>query len=381
MRLKSFISLLPCAVLLVQAAAFAFETDQYNLPPQPLADIGAEVSRYAEENLRKAVDKINREIADRQNCLSVVDVKVKKAKCDSPDKERRELARLRSENAAAKAVYDLLGAGLPPFTNSGTWMESHRFAAQPARYRTGYRKSIFLTFPTDYVGIGSTVNVYGAEFGTDKIAHFFQQGYDYYEIYNRAIAEGLAPNEAIAKAVEWGKKSERTFYGTLVTGVYSNADLCANYAGMRFYQGLTKEIKIGDETRAAVLILKNGFWTFNENADSRRDFIKPFVSEHFNEALNPSIFTKHFGLRAFVRHTVKKQSCKQWLARRSDFSQADYNKISGNLKLWHGEDYGFTDSRNFITIADTCFAAENQNAENSANPRSEIKENLFWLKF
>ncbi|CAN5876298.1 hypothetical protein BH24ACI1_BH24ACI1_14180 [soil metagenome] len=35
----------------------AFETDQYNLPAPPLADIGDEVSEYTEENLKKAIDK------------------------------------------------------------------------------------------------------------------------------------------------------------------------------------------------------------------------------------------------------------------------------------------------------------------------------------
>ena len=32
--------------------------------------------------------------------------------------------------------------------------------------------------------------------------------------------------------------------------------------------------------------------------------------------------------------------------------------MSQALRLWHGEDYGFTDSEDFVTIANTCFEGE-----------------------
>jgi hypothetical protein len=356
MRLPTVIRLFLCAVLLMQPiSAFAFETDQYNLPPKPLADIGDEVSQYAEQNLRKAVGKINAEILLRQSCLENNSKTLGKTKCNSHENERAKLRFLRSEDAVAREVYNLLGSGIPPFTSSGTWMELHRFNARPARYKTSYEKSIFFVWLADYLTISSTVKIYGSQFGTDKIAHFFQQGYIYYKIYNRALAEGLTPEKAAQKAIQWGQKTERTFYGTIVSGVYSNADLCANYVGMKFYQGLTRPVKIGNETRPAVLLLKNGVWTFNESVDLQKILIKPFISDHFNEALNPSVFTKHLGLRSYVRRTVRKQNCKQWLNQYPNLSQADFGNALLALKLWNGEDYGFTDSENFITISNTCF--------------------------
>ncbi|MGI8469205.1 MAG: hypothetical protein ACR2N3_12215 [Pyrinomonadaceae bacterium] len=357
MKSQIIIRIFLCFVLLARSTfVFAFETDQYDLPPQPLADIGGEVSQYVEMNVRKAIDKLNREISARQFCLENSDKKSEKVKCDSVEKEREKLALLRSEQSVAREIYNLLGTGVPPFTSSGTWMESHHFNAAPTRYKTDFRNSIFLVFPTDFIGLSSTVNLYGAEFGTDKIAHFFQQGYSYYKIYNRALAEGLAPDEAAEKAVKWGQKTERTIYGTLISGVYSNADLFANYAGMKFYLGLTRQIKIGDDARPPTLILKNGLWEFNGNY-SARNLLKPFISNHLNEAFNPSIFTKMFGLRSYVRRAVRKQSCPQWFKQFPNLSQTGLEKISQSLELWHGEDYGFTRSENFITIADTCFNA------------------------
>ena len=345
--------LLLCITLLLQSSvAFAFETDQYNLPPVPLADIGDEVSEYTEENIQTALTKINAEIVERQACLE--NIIEKKAKCDSPEIERKRLAYLRSEEAIAREVFKLLGDGIIPFTKSGSWMNSHRFRAQPARFKTSYRQSIFVFLPTDYLTISPTVNLYGSQFGTDKIAHFFQQGYTYYRIYERALAKGLTVDAAAKKAVRWGRMTERTYYGTLVGGVFSNADLFANYIGMKFYQGLTRPIKLGNAVRPAILLLKEGSWTINENADPGEALIKPFITDHLNEALNPSLFIP--GLRSSVRGIVKKQSCPQWRKLYPNLLQADLETKSTELKHWNGEDYGFKDSKKFVTIANTCFA-------------------------
>ncbi|HEX8637117.1 MAG TPA: hypothetical protein VF692_03565 [Pyrinomonadaceae bacterium] len=355
---SKIVRLFLCFALLAQSI-FPFETDQFNLPPKPLGDIGDEVSDYTEENVRAATVKLNFEIRARLACLenpankTSSENKSKNIKCGSPDAERARLDYLRSDEAAARAVFKLLGDGIVPFTKSGTWLETHRFKAQPARYKTGYGKSIYAVVPTNYFTISPTVKLYGVEFGTDKIAHFFQQGYDYYKIYNRSLAGGATPAEAVTKAVRWGQMTERTYFGTLVSGVYSNADLCANLVGLKFYQGLTREIEIGGETRPAILIVKDGFWSVNENADLRRILIKPFLTAHLSEALNPSIYVK--ALRSFVRKTVRKRACAQWRARFPKYSQADFARISSDLSEWNGWDYGFKSSENFVTIASVCF--------------------------
>ena len=255
----------------------------------------------------------------------------------------------------SKAVFKPLGGGIPPFTSSGSWMEKHEFKAQPARYKTSFGDSIFKAFPSDYWTISDTVKLYGIEFGTDKIAHIFQQGYTYYKIYERARAKGLSHEQAARKAFKWGRMTERTYYGVLISGLYSNGDLAANFAGMKFYQGLTREIKIGDEMRPAILVLDGGVWKFNENVNLREQLLKPFISEHLNEALNPSIFIKLFRFDSCVRKTVKEKSCPQWREKFPKMTKSDFAAITENLKLWHGEDYGHKDSDRFITIADTCF--------------------------
>lgn len=340
------------ALLISPLAAFAFETDQFNLPPEPLADIGAEVHEYVRENVEKAIDKINDEIKARQSCLE----NSARRNCGSAAETRQRLEYLRSDKAVARAVFKLLGDGIVPFTASGSWMESHRFTAQPARFKTNLKTSIYATFPSNFLTISETVNLYGAQFGTDKIAHIYQQGYTYLRIYERARAKGFSDIEAAKKACDWGRRSERTFYGNLVSGVYSNADLAANYAGLKFYQNLTQPLKIGGETKLPLVVLENGFWAFNRNVNLTENLLKPFVSNHLNEALNSSIYTKAFGLRSSVRGHVAGRACAQWKKIQPNFSKADYETESNSLRKWFGEDYGFTFNSNFITIADTCFA-------------------------
>jgi hypothetical protein len=345
------------SALLTPQLALGFETNQYDLPRQPLADIGSEVSDHVERKLRRAVDKVNGEILALEKCLAAKVAAENPRGCADPRAEQKRLDYLRSEDAIAQAAFDQLGAGVVPFTSMGTWMDSHHFTVQPARYRTSYLKSIFILNPGIALTISPTVKLYGSEFGTDKIAHVFQQGYTYYKAYRRGLAEGATPAEATARAVRWGQKSERTFYGSLVAGVYSNGDLAANYAGLKFYQGLTKAMGIGAGARPALLELRDGTWRFTSQSDEL--LLEPFISDHFNEALNPSIFSKLLGWRWFIRRSVRKRSCDQWRQRYPELSRSALEEMSQSLQLWYGEDYGFTDSEDFVTIANTCFEERN----------------------
>ncbi len=351
MKRRLFTQLFLLAVILLQVQiGFAFETDQYNLPPQPLADIGNEVSDYTEDAVRASVKKVNAEILFRENCSA------KRAKdCDSAENNENQLAYLRSNEAVAREVYKILGGGIVPFTNSGSWLESHQFKAQPARFKPSFGDSLFVRFPTSYFGLASTVKMFDSQFGTDKIAHIFKEGYDYFKEYNKAVKKGLSDNQATVKAVKSGQKTERGIYGTWISGVYSNGDLAANYVGLKFYRGLTIDLEIGTETRPAVLKLKDGSWIFNEPFEMSQMLLKPFISDHLNEALNPSVFTKLFGLNSTVRNILKNRACSQWIQAFPDRLQVAYERRTEALKRWNDEDYGFTESDKFITIANTCF--------------------------
>ena len=100
-------------------------------------------------------------------------------------------------------------------------MDSHHFVAQPARYRTSYWKSIFILNPGIALTISPTVNLYGSEFGTDKIAHVFQQGYTYYKALSASVGgrrdaggsngEGRALGTEIRAHLLWNPGRRRLF--------------------------------------------------------------------------------------------------------------------------------------------------------------------------
>lgn len=347
MKLRTFTIIF---IVIFQATiAFAFETDQYNLPPQPLGDIGIEVSDYTETVVRKAVEQVNAEILRRENCL-INETK----QCDSTEKNQKQLAYLQSDDAVAHEVYEVLGGGIVPYTNSGTWLESNNFKAQPARFKPSFRESLFVFYPTSYFELASTVKMYDSQFGTDKIAHLFQEGYGYFKTYKKAVDKGETENKATEKAIKSGQKSERGIYGTFISGVFSNADLAANYVGLKFYRGFTEDMNINGKLRPSVLKLKDGVWTINEDFNMPEMLLKPFISNSLNEALTPSGFTKLFGLRSQVRKVLLR-NCPNWRVQNPNLTQTDFETLTDSLKRWNNEDYGFTENKNFVTIANTCF--------------------------
>src|SRR5438105_1477567 len=130
MKAQTTVLALVLSALLVPGIATAFETDQYNLPPKPLADIGVEVTNHVELKLRKAVDRVNAEILMRQKCLAQRTEDKSAGICGSRSDDLLRLEYLRSEDAIAREAFAQLGDGVPPFTRMGTWMDSHHFLNQ-----------------------------------------------------------------------------------------------------------------------------------------------------------------------------------------------------------------------------------------------------------
>jgi hypothetical protein len=339
------LAFLACPVLRTPA----FETDQFNLPPVPLADIGDEITDYVGGQIALAAAKINDQITSAELC-----VETKKKGCASTDKTRNELDHLRSEQPLARAVYDQLSGGNLMTTKFGKWIDDHKFRAQPASYKAPYLESIYLIKPSNYVTLSPTIRMYGHEFGIDKLEHLFQQGYEYYQRVNKALKEGKSREEAVRKAIEWGKFTERTYYGILTSGVYSNADLNANFIGLRFYEGLARNVRIGDSTRPAMLELKDGRWHLAEMDTLREHLLRPFVGEHLNEAYNPSAY--RFTLVGAVKRAVKRHACGEWRQRFPSLSAAQLVDEAKELELWHGEDYGHTVRGGMVNISDVCFS-------------------------
>ena len=76
----------------------------------------------------------------------------------------------------------------------------------------------------------------------------------------------------------------------LTTGIRSNADLAANYAGFKFYRNLTEEVRIGDRVMPPMLVRQGPYWRLNDQVQPDSDFFTAFITPHWNEALNPNVY-------------------------------------------------------------------------------------------
>lgn len=76
--------------------------------------------------------------------------------------------------------------------------------------------------------LSDVVEINGHLVGLDKIGHFFAEGWAYFE---RTHEDG----ERLQDAMDWGSRQEAGKFGYATTGIYSFADLVANFHGWRFW--------------------------------------------------------------------------------------------------------------------------------------------------
>ena len=143
---------------------------------------------------------------------------------------------------------------------------------QPSRYESIYRgHPLWATRVAALFGVGPTIKINGQLVGSDKLGHFLSQGRKFYRRYLKYLDE--------SKAAEHSAYTERALFGQMTTGVYSNADLVANYEGYLFYRSLFEDDIIPG--KPAILAWVDDGWVIQ----------RPFtwadhVNEYWDEALN-----------------------------------------------------------------------------------------------
>ena len=295
--------------------ALASETDQFTTPPAPLYDIGPDLSR-------KVVEIIE---SDRTG-----------------EEPERFLSEWVGHNIFASQLV--------------RWVKEIRVPEGPVTFLPSMFDSIYRVAlspaPASFLFDSPTVHVHGYYMGTDKIDHFFQQGHEYFELVTKDEAKGSDTAEAIAAAVAHGVKQEHTYYGTLASGVYSNADLAANYAGMKFYLNLRHPVRIGERTWPPLLEQSREGWRLRPGIDPDR-LLELFLSNHLDESLNPSRYRfSRWSIGSLIRGR-----CDRWARFYAD--RLDLVAPSGQsfANTWFGEEYGhWLPPSDEVSIATECDA-------------------------
>jgi len=214
------------------------------------------------------------------------------------------------EGKFARAIYWKLGGP--------HWVDHiERFAmrspevARLPRGRTIYSFPPLFTSPVlFFFGVGERLKVAEVMIGSDKLGHFFSQGYKYFRRSRRGWSED--------RFVTWGSRVEGWLFGQYTTRVFSNADMVANYEGLLFYRGLFAD---------GVLPGKGRIVAFEQG---RARILRPFsfrdhVNDYWDEALNPSLYGASLG-----RHVARQlaELCPAYLEQPKLFVTAHEEELA-----------------------------------------------------
>jgi hypothetical protein len=344
--------------------ALAHETDNFRLPlDAEMADLGEFLEGVHTLALEEAVEQVN---AGVEEALQLKD----------PEARSQRLARWHDPVRLAGAVASSFGATvLETGTVGGALDDSWAHQTYPGRLtkHSGMWMNFSAHFPLDprilfMLVQAPTIRASGVYFGTDKLTHFHHLGWSYYKMYRSLLASGSSKEEACRKVIEHhaegGLLAEGNLYGRLGTGVYSNADMAANYAGFKFFLNLTEPVMLAGTERQPLLVRCGAFWRLNDQVRPRSGWFRPFISDHWNEALNPCYYdwTLRAGIRRVLRHRA--EPIVQFYTSKAGrpMDAAYYDTLARELSTYYGEPYGhFGQLNKLMTIGNTCLPALTSN--------------------
>jgi hypothetical protein len=232
------------AFCVAPALAGAYETDQFSNRLHPLKDSTAVLD-----------ERVNRSIAD------------------AAASQRGT----RSERRVVDAIFHDIG-GYHWVDKIERWaMNSDQVDRNtPDRYDSIYQgHPLWATRVAALFGVGPTIKVNHTLIGSDKLGHFLSQGRKFWRRYQKYHDE--------RKAAEQSAFTERALFGQMTTGVYSNADLVANYEGYRFYRSLFEDDIVPG--KPAILAWDNDHWVVQ----------RPFTwADHVNAYWDEALNINHF---------------------------------------------------------------------------------------
>lgn len=200
--------------------SLAFEVDNFTNRYKPLQDSRDSMNGEVNKRLVKAADAASG-IVDRAVTLFTKGAN----QCDKDE--------LYDE------VYDEVGGwvigSLEGYAEDNDKIKKHSESKEAIYYKDG-RAMVGAGPILKIFGTHSSINMNGHYIGTDKFGHFFDEGYKYFKEFKKKSKF----SEGILHALKYGEELENGEYGLASTGVFSNADLMANYSGLQFWMALTE---------------------------------------------------------------------------------------------------------------------------------------------
>jgi hypothetical protein len=258
------------ATFLLMKDASALETDNYLVWKRDLQDSSAVINEYFQKNL----EEVRRE---NLSCSALI---------------KKVAHRFRSFLVHDNPVENYLFKTL----DKNAIFPRTLFFVEESIYRDPY------LFYIPQFGLAPNIQVNGYYFGTDKLSHFAWVGYLYYKARN------------LEKAIEYGIQDEKTLHGYWASGVFSYADLEANYQGYLFYSSLCDKSQAFDIRRYV-----NGNWDESYNLSYRIEAnwkkVAPVLREEYCPMrTDPEVLARF----AYYHQNSSKSASMEFLEKRSD---------------------------------------------------------------
>jgi hypothetical protein len=355
-----------CVVLILLGVSpgMAHETDQYTVPAgEELVELGDYFNDYfiaaIEEGVRRANRRIDVVLGGDGSQFDPSDSKYGSGALRTYDTSTsgQALGYLYSGEAVAYYVRKSIPDAVTLIEGLERDLHSKRVTEQYPDQIVAYHPSDFdcvyakVHFPLDPRSIfrlwrASSVKVNGTYLGTDKIGHFVDMGYHYYKVYTRLREKkGLGERKAMYgafHAFDTGLLSETSVLGYATAGAYSNADMTSNYVGCLFYRNLTEPVRLKGQIRPAIVIRSGDFWKLNDHVKGEPDFFSWFISDHYDEALNPSHYEG--GMQKPMRKAIRNrwESLADWYADEDDNRRSPeyFRNLMYELTTYYNNDYG-----------------------------------------
>lgn len=194
-------------LLIFSMTAFATEVDYFTKRYIPLEDSAPKLNAYMNESIDEAVKEAN----GRSNCEL---------------QPRGSEVKLYSE--LNKIIGGIVWAKIEKKITDTNFVENHLVVKRNSVFRAFNWHNSFALALTK---LGAIINLNGHIVGSDKIGHFIGIGLIYFK---NTDMQG----NSFDSSLRIGISTERGVFGRQSTGVYSYADLAANYDGYFFWSDL-----------------------------------------------------------------------------------------------------------------------------------------------
>lgn len=242
----------------------AAEVDQFTRRNDPLSDSSQLLNLKANQFVKEAIEKLNKDAID----------------CQSLEAEKKLYKELR------KYFANHTKGQLTIYALKSDDIQKRKLKIQDSIFQDwtifdGYLLGKPSANNSD-LALGPLIRMNDVVVGTDKLEHLFGRGFSYFNNY-------YLKNKSLKRTLNSGVFGEKTIYGgnKLATGVFSYADLSANFNGMRFWNHILqkREDVMGDNFGPYITCGNGSKWEQVKDID----FTHYFDASH-DEAINCSKF-------------------------------------------------------------------------------------------